>query len=121
MSEPNLGDLLSGEGISSLLKNPEVIAKLPKIMEALGPMLAQMQKPTSAPAADEGDAPEALSAAAEAGAGLGREKKGSSPKIGSRHTALLHALEPYLSDERRTALSYILKVATLIDVVGEVL
>ena len=44
MSEPNFNDILSGGGFSSLLQNPEVAAKLPRIMEALGPVMAEMKE-----------------------------------------------------------------------------
>ena len=43
MSEPNLNDILSGGGLSSLLQNPDVAAKLPRIMEALGPVISEMR------------------------------------------------------------------------------
>ncbi len=111
MSEPNLNDILSGGGVASLLSNPDIAAKLPKIMEALGPIMAEMRE---GEAKDNG----------------GEEKKtnesvlpintGKSRSNGNR-IALLKALEPYLSDNRREAMEYIMKVTSLIDLLSGVM
>lgn len=58
MSEPNLNDILSGGGLSSLLQNPEVMAKLPKIMEALAPVMAEMRAEQSGEHKEGGDSRE---------------------------------------------------------------
>lgn len=123
MSEPNLNDILSGGGLSSLLQNPDIASKLPRIMEALGPVMAEMRaEQAAAPSAahDEEGASEtaAKDAAAPAAALLG----GRSQRPGSaRRCALLKALEPYLSDSRREAMEYIIKVSSLIDILSEVM
>ncbi|MBQ6892708.1 MAG: hypothetical protein IJN48_00740 [Clostridia bacterium] len=126
MSEQNLNDMLSGGGLSSLLQNPEVMAKLPKIMEALGPVMEEMRAEQGAsageksndgtePSADveKGDIPAALQLA-----GNVNKTKNSAA---SRRRALLRALEPYLSDNRREAMDYIGKVLSLIDILSEVI
>ncbi|MBQ4150516.1 MAG: hypothetical protein IJC81_01770 [Clostridia bacterium] len=113
MSEPNINDILSGGGLSSLLQNPDVAAKLPKIMEALGPVMAEMkqEKAEAAPKSDEENSNESTPVFKSKG------KSGSS----ARRCALLHALEPYLSDNRREAMEYIIKVTSLIDMLSEVM
>lgn len=134
MSEPNLNDMLSGGGLSSLLKNPEVMAKLPKIMEALGPVMAEMRAEQNSESGEEkkeekcdengegggkkegGSAADAIAALAAHGGDKGHGK-GSS----SHRRALLRALEPYLSDSRREAMDYICKVLSLIDILSEVM
>ena len=110
MSEPNLNDILSGGGISSILSNPDIAAKLPKIMEALGPIMAEMR---------QGDAKEGVE---------GTEKESAAPlpspkNVGgnANRIALLKALEPYLSDNRREAMEYIMKVTALIDLLSGVM
>ena len=125
MSEPNLNDILSGGGLSSLLNNPDIAAKLPRIMEALGPVMAEMRaekasKTDSTEASAEhteevqthdGDSLAALLS------GGGRKQNGSS----ARRCALLKALKPYLSDNRREAMEYVIKVTSLIDILSEVM
>ena len=129
MSEPNLNDILSGGGLSSLLQNPEVAAKLPRIMEALGPVMAEMKaeqaaaaptKTASQPTDEESQAAsgEATEAIAKVLPTLSAAKK-ESPA--ARRRALLCALEPYLSDNRREAMDYIGKVLSLIDILSEVI
>ena len=39
----------------------------------------------------------------------------------SRRMALLRALSPYLSEERQSALDTVMKVSTLLELLGEVL
>ena len=41
--ENSIGSLLGSGGISQLLQNPEIAAKLPRIMEALAPVMAEMK------------------------------------------------------------------------------
>lgn len=125
MPEQNLNDLLSGGGFSSLLQNPEIAAKLPRIMEALKPVMEEMrsEQATDAPKAEETAVP-----AAAVSPDLTKLLAGASQKGGekqrpnsARRCALLRALEPYLSDSRREAMEYILKVSTLIDILSEVM
>ena len=129
MSEPNLNDILSGGGLSSLLQNPEVAAKLPRIMEALGPVMAEM-KAEQAAAAPTKTASQPTDEVSQAASGEATEviakvlptlsaTKKESPA--ARRRALLCALEPYLSDNRREAMDYIGKVLSLIDILSEVI
>lgn len=122
MSEPNLNDILGGGGLSSLLQNPDIAAKLPKIMEALAPVMDEMKKERT----EEEVTEEAGSSAEEKAketlkeeAVLSAFKKHS--KGNTRRSALLKALTPYLSDSRKEAMGYIMKVTTLIDILSEVM
>ena len=128
MSEPNLNDIFSGGGLSSLLQNPEVAAKLPRIMEALGPVISEMRAEQTAAKPEEnvkppepnaaGTSNDATEAIAKVLPSLSSSKK-DSPAL--RRRALLRALEPYLSDNRREAMDYIGKVLSLIDILSEVI
>ncbi|MBQ4556226.1 MAG: hypothetical protein IJA60_01080 [Clostridia bacterium] len=119
MSEPNLNDILSGGGLSSILQNPDIAAKLPRIMEALGPVMAEMRAEKSADAQNEETANEASDNTTAPVATLlsGNVQRPSS----ARRCALLRALEPYLSDSRREAMEYIIKVSSVIDLLSEVM
>lgn len=114
-------------GFSSLLQNPEIAAKLPRIMEAIAPVMAQMKAEkdgeTKSEASgkeekgeDEAAAAPDIAALASALGGIGKKSQSS-----SRRCALLRALEPYLSDNRKEAMEYILKVSSLIDILSEVM
>lgn len=130
MSEQNINDLLSGGGFSSLLQNPDIAAKLPRIMEALKPVIEEMraEQGGAAPAAEtaantsadsSASAPTSanpLAALSVSGGGGGKQRTSS-----ARRCALLKALEPYLSDNRREAMEYIIKVSSLIDILSEVM
>ncbi|MBQ8837239.1 MAG: hypothetical protein IJ002_07015 [Clostridia bacterium] len=141
MSEPNLNDILSGGGLSSLLQNPEVAAKLPRIMEALGPVMAEMRAEQNT--AGVGESPSVPAASTDSGGekqgGDAQQASGANPadilaalpamsgggkgknQNASRRRALLCALEPYLSESRREAVGYISRVLTLIDILSEVM
>ena len=135
MSEQNINDLLSGGGFSSLLQNPDIAAKLPRIMEALKPVMEEMRaeqggKPSAeastAASADSSDSAPAsanpLAALSVVGGGGGGGGGGGKQRTSSaRRCALLKALEPYLSDNRREAMEYIIKVSSLIDILSEVM
>ncbi len=120
MSEQNLNDILSGGGLSSLLQNPEVMAKLPRIMEALGPVISEMKA--------ENAGGETAASTVKTDAEPQKEQPVlsflPSPKKDSpsaRRRALLMALAPYLSDNRREAMDYMGKVLSLIDILTEVI
>ncbi|MBE6680154.1 MAG: hypothetical protein E7598_06495 [Ruminococcaceae bacterium] len=118
MSEPNLNDILSGGGLSSLLQNPDIAAKLPRIMEALGPVMAEMrseggEKTEEDTTDDKSENPIGAALAAVNGKGKNRSS--------ARRCTLLKALEPYLSPNRREAMEYIIKVTSLIDLLSEVM
>ena len=125
MAENNMSDLLGG-GIGSLLSNPEIAAKLPRIMEALAPVMAEMQSekaPPAEPTANAPTPPEASASSAPPDAALAKLLGGiTKPRESSaRRMALLKALEPYLSDSRREAMEYICKVSGLLDILSEVM
>ncbi len=105
-------------GISALLQNPEIASRLPRIMEALAPVMAEMKnekkEETVAAVADNAPSPPSENAAMALLSGV--RSKGRSERY-----ELLRALEPYLSDNRRQAMEYILKVASIIDILGEVM
>ena len=112
MSEQNLNDILSGGGLSSLLQNPDIAAKLPRIMEALGPVMAEMHEENKAQQ-PQSEAPQNPTAVPALGGGKNKNS--------ARRCALLKALEPYLSENRREAMEYIIKVTSLIDLLSEVM
>ena len=75
---------ISADGIPSLLSNPELMAKLPQLFAAMKPMLSAERS---------------------------QEKKDLSPE--EKRTALLLAIKPYLSPERRQAVDTVLMIARL--------
>lgn len=138
--ENSIGSLLGSGGISQLLQNPEIAAKLPRIMEALAPVMAEMKaekaagaSPAVTAAAPTQSAPSASAAEAAAPAdGIAAAlADGAAPAAlpvsvekassASRRMALLRALSPYLSEERQSALDTVMKVSTLLELLGEVL
>lgn len=131
--ENSIGSLLGSGGISQLLQNPEIAAKLPRIMEALAPVMAEMKAEKAAGAsAPAAPAEPAQSAAAEAAApadgiaaaladGTALPVSVGKASSASRRMALLRALSPYLSEERQSALDTVMKVSTLLELLGEVL
>lgn len=171
MSESSLNDILGGGGLSSLLQNPEVAAKLPRIMEALAPVMAEMRAEQNGERREgenreKNDAGEGAAAAlaalarggdrdrcdgdrdrdcdrsdgehgdrehdrgGECGCDRGgecghehgeKERGGKGRSSSSQRRALLRALEPYLSDNRREAMDYICRVLSLIDILSEVM
>ncbi|HBF14484.1 MAG TPA: hypothetical protein DDW30_02140 [Clostridiales bacterium] len=102
-SPPNVAD-----GLGAVLSNPELMAKLPQIMAMLRPM---MEQASSAPQADSGDAT-ATSASATASALPSSPQK----KATDNRSALLLALKPFLSEDRRNAVDAMLRLSTLGDV-----
>lgn len=131
--ENSINSLLGSGGISQLLQNPEIAAKLPRIMEALAPVMAEMKAEKAAGAsAPAAPAEPAQSAAAEAAApadgiaaaladGTALPVSVGKASSASRRMALLRALSPYLSEERQSALDTVMKVSTLLELLGEVL
>lgn len=132
--DKSIQDLLGGGGIPQLLQNPEIAAKLPRIMEALAPVMAEMKaEKAAAAAAETAQAPqnaaetaEAAEAAQAAGASAAAPTvqpaaAGAKASAASRRTALLRALAPYLSAERQNALDTVMKVSALLDLLSEVM
>ena len=138
--DKSIQELLGGGGIPQLLQNPEIAAKLPRIMEALAPVMAEMKaEKAAAAAAETAQAPQSAAEPAEtaetaetAGAAQAAEASAAAPTVqpaaagakataASRRTALLRALAPYLSAERQNALDTVMKVSTLLDLLSEVM
>ena len=135
--EKSIGDLLGSGGISQLLQNPEIAAKLPRIMEALAPVMAERKAEkaagtavahAAAPTDGAQDAPPEAAPAAQAAAASATAapaalpaSAGAKPTSASRRMALLRALSPYLSEERQSALDTVMKVSTLLDLLSEVM
>ena len=132
--DKSIQELLGGGGIPQLLQNPEIAAKLPRIMEALAPVMAEMKaEKAAAAAAETAQAPqnaaetaEAAEAAQAAGASAAAPTvqpaaAGAKASAASRRTALLRALAPYLSAERQNALDTVMKVSALLDLLSEVM
>ena len=94
---PNLTD-----GLGAVLSNPELLAKLPQVMAMLRPMMEQSAAQTAAPQADAPAVPASAPTA---------EKKPP-----DNRTALLLALKPFLSEDRRNAVDAMLRISALGDV-----
>lgn len=112
-----------GDVFSSLLSNPELIAKLPVIISSVKPIIEMLGKGfSSGGATDAGGgtvAPSTASTASpDASVSAAALKDTSVHGRGSdSRTALLCAMKPYLSDDRRNAVDYIVKLSRL----GEIL
>ena len=135
--DKSIQELLGGGGIPQLLQNPEIAAKLPRIMEALAPVMAEMKAEKAAAAAAETaqaqqSAAETAEPAETAGAAQAAGASAAAPTVqpaaagakataASRRTALLRALAPYLSAERQNALDTVMKVSALLDLLSEVM
>lgn len=104
------------EGIGSVLSNPDLMAKLPAVMEMLKPMLSgTAPAPTERVDATDAEAPKKEASigteALPAGAFSSFDNKGS-PRDRSRNDLLL-ALKPFLSRERCEAVDMILRLSAL--------
>lgn len=85
------------EGLGSVLSDPELMAKLPQVMAMLRPMLdGAMQGGSTEPVAKSEATP-----------------KKSPP---DDRSALLLALKPFLSEDRKNAVDAILRISALGDV-----
>lgn len=99
-SPPNVAD-----GLGAVLSNPELMAKLPQIMAMLRPMMEQQ---TAAPPPQSGSEGAETPATASPIAPL--------KKTTDNRSALLLALKPFLSEDRRNAVDAMLRLSTLGDV-----
>lgn len=99
-SPPNVAD-----GLGAVLSNPELMAKLPQIMAMLRPMMEQQ---TAAPPPQPGNEGAETPASASPIAPL--------KKTTDNRSALLLALKPFLSEDRRNAVDAMLRLSTLGDV-----
>ena len=99
-SPPNVAD-----GLGAVLSNPELMAKLPQIMAMLRLMMEQQ---TAAPPPQSGNEGAETPATASPIAPL--------KKTTDNRSALLLALKPFLSEDRRNAVDAMLRLSTLGDV-----
>lgn len=93
---------------SSLLSNPELLAKLPSLISTVKPMMellsARPSPPTAAAAVQLNEERAKPTSAAE------KKDDGA-----DRRAALLCAMKPYLSPDRQNAIDYIIKLSRLGD------
>ena len=107
-----------GDIFSSVLSNPELIAKLPTIISSVKPIIDMLGKGSSPPASAAPSETVATSAGASASTAAASVKNiPVSAKGSDSRTALLCAMKPYLSEDRRVAVDYIVKLSRL----GEIL
>lgn len=92
------------DGISRVLSNPEMIAKLPEVMKMLAPMMQQTQSAQSA----------SVPASNTPSHGGGQDRKGC-------RNDLLIALKPFLSPERCRAIDMLLGLSRLGDVLQKMI
>ena len=95
---PSFGNEAVADGISRVLSNPEMMAKLPDMMKMIAPMMQQTQ-------AAEGASVPAIATP---------EHKGERDRRGCRNDLLL-ALKPFLSPERCRAIDMLLGLSRLGD------
>ena len=98
-----------GDVISALTSDPELISKLPSLIAAAKPIIEMLgaQGRSASPRSNEGAVP--------AAALLKNPPTKVTPEGDSR-AALLCAMKPYLSADRRQAIDYIVKLGRLGDI-----
>ncbi len=105
---PSTPSPLNGEtvsdGISRVLSNPEMMAKLPEVMKMLAPMMQQTQSAQSA----------SVPVSATPSGGGGYDRRGC-------RNDLLIALKPFLSPERCRAIDMLLGLSRLGDVLQKMI
>ena len=95
-----------GDLLTSLLSNPELMTKLPTIIAAIKPFMEMMSAKTEVQ-------PESVPTFSP------QQNRLPSPahkSEGDSRTALLCAMKPYLGDDRRQAIDYIVKLGRLGDI-----
>ena len=95
---------------SSLLSNPELLAKLPTIIATVKPLMEAFSQSNSSSAQKAIASPDAAK-----GTVISSSPSKASRSVGN-HAALLCALKPYLSEDRCRAIDYIIKLEKLGDV-----
>ena len=97
MSLPENGEAVA-DGISRVLSNPEMMAKLPEVMKMIAPMIQQKQATQGVP----------VPASVAPSQGKGQDRRGC-------RNDLLIALKPFLSSERCRAIDMLLGLSRLGD------
>ncbi len=97
-----------GDILTSLLSNPEMLAKLPTLLSSVKPILDMlgMGQPTQTSAPAYAPSPQSTTAMTSA----------DMSKSADSRTALLCAMKPYLSHDRQNAIDYIVKLGRLGDI-----
>ena len=103
-SAPPLNNETVADGISRVLSNPEMMAKLPDVMKMLAPMMQQTQSAQGA----------SVPASATPSHGGGHDRRGC-------RNDLLLALKPFLSPERCRAIDMLLGLSRLGDVLQKMI
>ena len=103
-SAPPLNNETVADGISRVLSNPEMMAKLPDVMKMLAPMVQQTQSAQGA----------SVPASATPSHGGGHDRRGC-------RNDLLIALKPFLSPERCRAIDMLLGLSRLGDVLQKMI
>lgn len=103
-STPPLNNETVADGISRVLSNPEMMAKLPDVMKMLAPMMQQTQSAQGA----------SVPASATPSHGGGHDRRGC-------RNDLLLALKPFLSPERCRAIDMLLGLSRLGDVLQKMI
>jgi hypothetical protein len=96
---------------SSLLSSPELLAKLPTIISTVKPLLEMLSSSSTQSASAHPAAPKVAQSGESTLAARDMNHGGN-----AHRSALLCALKPYLSSDRRQAIDYILKLDRLGDV-----
>lgn len=102
-----------GDVLSSLLSNPDLLAKLPSLLSSMKPILDMLGGMGGTGTAQTSAAASPLPGAQNEPASA--QDKSSDKKSDSR-TALLCAMKPYLSPDRQNAIDYIVKIGRLGDI-----
>ena len=108
--------------LSSLLSNPELLAKLPAIISTVKPIMEMLS--SSAANGGVAHAPASVPTLSSPQSSSSFDTDGTAatsaihahPRGDDRRAALLCALKPYLSSDRRQAIDYIIKLDRLGDV-----
>lgn len=97
LTSANSGNAAQNQGgniLSGLLSNPEMLAKLPAMIEAVKPLLGNLSAPQEAET---------------------KAEQNANKSDHDKRTALLLALKPYLGKERADAIDYIVKISGITD------
>ena len=99
-----------GDVFSSLFSNPELLAKLPTIISSVKPIIDMLGR-------SGGEAGQSIPSAAISRKSEAQDTQKTPQKPGAdSRTALLCALKPYLGEDRRRAIDYIVKLSKLGDI-----
>mgnify|MGYP003461402845 CR=1 FL=1 len=98
----------TGDIVSALLSNPELLSKLPALLSSIKPIIDMLGIGSTGQASVPVSAPAAL--------GTSANPTAKQDKTADSRTALLSAMKPYLSPERQNAVDYIVKLGRLGDI-----